>query len=343
MKALLLKQYKELELIEMPEPAIGPNDVLVRVAACGICGSDVHGFDGSTGRRIPPIVMGHEAAGVISEVGGNVSAFRKGDRVTFDSTVYCGDCHFCRRGDLNLCDRREVMGVSTGEFRRNGAFAEYVAVPQHIVYKLPEGLPFEHAALIEAVSIAVHAVNITPISLGDSAIVVGSGMIGFLTIQALRLAGCSQVIAVDVDDAKLAKATAAGAHALVNSRTGDAVAAIRELTSGRGADVAIECVGASAPIQTSIAAVRKGGTVTLVGNVSPKIELPLQSVVSRQIRVQGSCASNGEYPQCIDLMSKGLIKVEPLISATASLEEGESWFQRLYAHEPNLMKVILKP
>ena len=231
--------------------------------------------------------MGHEAAGTITEVGSNVSGLNRGDRVTFDSTVYCGECYFCRRGDLNLCDRREVLGVSTPEFRRNGAFAEFVAVPQHIVYKLPEALPFEHAALIEAVSIGVHAVNITPIKLGDTAIVVGSGMIGILTIQALRLAGCAQIIAIDIDDAKLAKATAVGADAVLNSKTGDAVAGVRELTNGRGAEVAIECVGATAPIQTSIASVRKGGTVTLVGNVSPKIELPLQSVVSRQISRAG--------------------------------------------------------
>src|SRR5689334_6844914 len=153
MEALLLKEYKQLEMVRMAEPEAGPDDVLVRVRACGICGSDVHGFDGSTGRRIPPLVMGHEAAGVVAGRGANVKNFRDGDRVTFDSTVSCGKCYFCARGEINLCDNRQVLGVSCGDYRRHGAFAEYVSVPQNILYKLPDSLPFEHAALIEAVSV----------------------------------------------------------------------------------------------------------------------------------------------------------------------------------------------
>jgi L-iditol 2-dehydrogenase len=191
MKALLPKEYKKLETTEMPEPQIGPDDVLVQVKACGICGSDIHGFDGSTGRRIPPLIMGHEASGIVSKHGDNVTEFRPGDRVTFDSTVYCGKCYFCRRGEVNLCDNRQVLGVSPGEYRRHGAFAEYVSVPRHIVYPIPDVLSFEHAAMIEAVSVAIHAVGLTRVSLGDTAVVVGSGMIGLLVVQALRLAGCS--------------------------------------------------------------------------------------------------------------------------------------------------------
>jgi len=201
MKALLLRQYMDLEVTDLPQPEIGPHDVLIRVRACGICGSDVHGLDGSTGRRIPPIVMGHEAAGVIVEVGPNVEQWKPGDRVTFDSTVSCGQCHFCRRGEINLCDNRQVLGVSCGDYRRHGAFAEYVATPENILYRLPDALPFEHAAMIEAVSIAVHAVNLTPRSLGNTAVVVGAGMIGQLTIQADKVAGFGRVFAVDIVDA----------------------------------------------------------------------------------------------------------------------------------------------
>lgn len=343
MKALLLKNYKELELVDFPTPECGPNDVLVRVRACGICGSDVHGFDGSTGRRIPPLVMGHEAAGEIAAVGANVKGYREGDRVTFDSTVSCGQCYFCCRGQINLCDNRQVLGVSCGEFRRHGAFAEYVLVPSNILYRLPDSLPYEHAALIEAVSIAVHAVNITPIELGDTAVVVGTGMIGLLVVQAARLAGCSQVIAVDLDDAKLEVAKSLGATHTINPKTTDAPARVAELTEGHGAAVAIEAVGAAAPIKTAILCVRKGGTVTLVGNISPNVEIPLQTVVSRQIRLQGSCASNGEYPACIALLANGAIKVDPIISAQATLEETPKMFDRLYAHDPSLMKVVVRP
>jgi L-iditol 2-dehydrogenase len=343
MRALLMNEYKRLELTDMPTPEIGDDDVLVRVKACGICGSDVHGFDGSTGRRLPPIVMGHEAAGEVVAAGRSATQFRPGDRVTFDSTVYCGKCHFCRRGDINLCDRREVLGVSTPEFRRHGAFAEFVSVPSHIMYKLPDTLPYESAAMIEAVSVAVHAVNLTPIALGDTALVVGAGMIGLLTIQALRLGGCARIFAVDLEDSKLAMARKLGAEITLNPKRDDVAEEVKRLTGGRGADVAVEAVGATSPIQTALAALRKGGALTLVGNVSPKIELPLQVVVSRQIRVTGSCASCGEFPQCIDLMARGAIQVADLISSRAPLEEGPRWFDRLYGHEPGVMKVVLEP
>ncbi len=343
MNALLLTDYKKLEMTDVPKPEIGPGDVLVQVRAVGICGSDVHGYDGGSGRRVPPLVMGHEASGVVAEVGADVKEVKPGDRVTFDSTVYCGYCFFCRRGDINLCDNRQVLGVSTGEYRRHGAFAEFVSVPQRIVYKIPDALTFERAALIEPTTVAVHAVNITPILLGDTAVVVGVGMIGLLTVQALRLAGCGRVIAVDVDDARLKTAGELGAAVQINSKTSDAVAQIKELTEGRGADVVLEAVGATAPIQTALDSVRKGGTVTLIGNVSPKIELSLQSVVTRQIRLQGSCASSGEYPACIELLGSGAIQVDPMISAVAPLSEGAQWFERLYNRDPNLTKVVLQP
>jgi L-iditol 2-dehydrogenase len=197
--------------------------------------------------------------------------------------------------------------------------------------------------MIEAVSVAVHAVSLTPVTPGDTAVVVGCGMIGQLTIQAARVAGFGTVIGVDVDEDRLAVARAAGAGATLNSRTCDVASEVRARTAGRGADAVLEAVGSTAPIQTAIAAVRKGGTVTLIGNVSPTIELPLQQVVSRQIRLQGSCASAGEYPTCIDLMARGAIRVDDLISACTPLEGAAGWFDRLYRREPNLMKVIVQP
>jgi L-iditol 2-dehydrogenase len=343
MKALLLTEYMHFELTDVAEPSLGPRDVLIRVRSCGICGSDVHGMDGSTGRRIPPLVMGHEAAGVITQTGAEVDEWKPGDRVTFDSTISCGECDFCRRGNVNLCDRRQVLGVSCGDYRRHGAFAEFVAVPARILYRLPDNLSFDRAAMIEAVSVAVHAVSLTPVSPGDTAVVVGCGMIGQLTIQAAKVAGFATVIGVDVDDARLAVAQGAGADATLNSRTCDAPAEIRARTGGRGADAVLEAVGSTAPIRTAIDAVRKGGTVTLIGNFSANIELPLQLVVTRQIRLQGSCASAGEYPKCIELMASGAIRVDSLISARTPLEDAASWFDRLYRHEPNLMKVIVQP
>lgn len=343
MKALLLREYKKLELVDMPAPAIGSNDVLVRVKACGICGSDVHGYDGSTGRRIPPLVMGHEAAGVVEAVGDSVRQFRAGDRVTFDSTVSCGQCFHCRAGRINLCDARRVLGVSCGDYRQHGAFAEYVAVPQHIVYPLPAAMSFEDAALIEAVSVAVHAVNRASIRLDDSVVVVGAGMIGLLVIQAARVAGCGKLIALDLDDSRLRLATTLGADEGINAGASDLQERVLGLTGGRGSDVAFEVVGATAPVQTAVHSLRKGGTLVLVGNLAPKVELPLQAVVTRELTLLGSCASCGEYPACIDLIGRGKISVRSMISAAVPLAEGPGWFERLYGGERGLMKVILKP
>jgi L-iditol 2-dehydrogenase len=343
MKALLFTEYKKFEIAEMPTPTVGPRDVLVRVRACGICGSDIHGYDGSTGRRIPPLVMGHEAAGVVADAGPAVTKLRIGDRVTLDSMISCGECRLCRRGEINLCDQRRVLGVSCGKYRQHGCFAEYVAVPEHICYRLPDELPFEHAALVEPVSVAVHAVRRTPIEPGDVAVVVGSGMIGLLVVQALRVAGCSTVIAVDLDEGRLAVARSLGADVILKADAVNVPTEVRRLTEGHGADMALEVVGSTPTVKTAIDSVRKGGAVTLVGNIAPEVALPLQAVVTRELSLLGTCGSCGEYPECLDLMSRGTIRVEPLITAMANLEDGPQWFTRLYNGEPGAMKVILQP
>ena len=343
MKALLLTEYSKLEMADLPIPQPAAQEVLIRVEACGICGSDVHGYDGSSGRRIPPIVMGHEAAGTIESVGSGVSGYKKGDRVTFDSTIYCGECEYCRKGAMNLCGNREVLGVSTPEFRRAGAFADYVVVPSLVLYKLPDSVSFAEAAMVEPLSVAVHAVALSDIAKGSTALVVGAGMIGLLVLQALKEAGCSQIIVSDIDDTRLKLARDLGATATVNAKTSDAIAEVKKLTNGAGVDTALEAVGSTPTIKAAIESVKRGGTVTLIGNISPTAEIPLQAVVSRQIRLQGSAASSGEYPQAIDLIARGAVTVKPLITAVAPLEEGAQWFTRLHNREANLMKIVLNP
>ncbi len=343
MKALILEEYKKFTYTDMPAPEPGPEEVLIAVKACGICGSDVHGMDGSTGRRRPPIVMGHEAAGVIARTGAAVNNWKTGDRVTFDSTIYCGRCEYCRRGQFNLCDNRRVLGVSCEDYRQHGAFAEYVAVPQHVLYRLPDGLTFEHAALTEPFAIALHAIGRAPVAMDGTVVVVGAGMIGLALVQALRQAGCGRLIAVDVADARLALAREFGASDTFNSSSANAVEAIADLTRGRGADAAFEAVGISATVGLAVGCLRKGGTLTLVGNLAQKIDFPLQAAVTRELSLHGSCASRGEYPAALQMLALGALKAGGLISATAPLAEGASWFERLYRKEPGLMKVLLKP
>ena len=343
MKALLLTAPGVLEYLDVPEPEMGPDDVLVRVGAVGICGSDVHGMDGSSGRRVPPLVMGHEAAGVIEAVGASVVGWAPGDAVTFDSTIWCGRCGYCRDGVVNLCDNRRVLGVATGEYRRDGAFAERVVVPARIVYAVPAGVSMVEAALVEPLAVALHAVARTPLAGDDAVLVVGCGVIGLLVIAAARQAGAGRVIAVDLSPSRLARATAMGATDIIPAGTDDVADQLRALTGGRGPDVAFEAVGIGSTVALAIAAVRKGGTVVLVGNVVPAVELPLQWVVSRELTLLGSAASCGEYPRALELIASRAIDVAALVSEVAPLADGAAWFDRLRAPQTPLLKVVLEP
>jgi L-iditol 2-dehydrogenase len=343
MKALVLESYGRLVCREAPEPRVGPEEVLIRVRACGICGSDVHGLDGSTGRRVPPLIMGHEAAGVVERTGERVEDLRPGERVTFDSTVYCGECAFCRQGRINLCDRRQVFGVSCEEYRRDGAFAEYVAVPRRCVYMLPEGLGFEQAATVEPLSVALHAVGRAPVAGGDTAVVFGAGMIGLLVVQALRAAGCARVYAVDLDRSRLELALGFGAEEGLDPAGLDIPKEILRRTGGRGADLVFDAVGLPVTLRDAVAMLRKGGSLVLVGNLAQSVDLALQKAVARELTLYGSCASSGEYPRCLDLLARGVIWVDPLLSASAPLSEGAAWFERLHRGEKGLIKVCLLP
>ena len=343
MKALTLTAYNQFEFSDAPDPEIEENEVLISVKACGICGSDIHGMDGSSGRRQPPIIMGHEASGEIVAVGSAVSEWKAGDRVTFDSTVYCGKCESCRSGQVNLCPDRNVLGVSCDDYRRHGAFAELVKVPEHILYSIPNEVSYDQAAFAEPVSIALHGVNRVPLNPGDSAVVVGTGLIGLLVVQALKAKGAGTVIAVDIDERRLALAKELGAdHTLISGD--DVPEKVREIVgNGDGADVALEVVGFGPTIQIAVESVRKGGSIGCVGNLQAEVPFPLQAIVTRELSVFGSCASAGEYADAVEAVASGKIKVEPLLSATADLKDGGEWFKRLHRNDEGLMKVILKP
>jgi 2-desacetyl-2-hydroxyethyl bacteriochlorophyllide A dehydrogenase len=343
MKALVLEAYNKLVYKDVPDPVISSDEVLVQVKACGICGSDVHGLDGSTGRRIPPLIMGHEASGVIVKTGNDVKTWKAGDRVTFDSTVFSLDDWFTRHGLYNISDNREVIGVSPGTYRRNGAFAEFIAIPQHILYTIPENVTFEQAAMVEAVAVALHAINISGYSPGNSCVIVGAGTIGIFIIKLLKASGASSIMAIDIDEKHLQKAERAGADFTFLAAEGDLVGKIRSLTGGRGADNLFEAVGKSDSVNMAIDLVRKGGSVTLVGNTTPVIDFPLQKTVTGELKILGSCAICGEYEAVLDFLRMGKISVDDQISAIAPLSEGAQWFERLYRKEENLGKVILRP
>jgi L-iditol 2-dehydrogenase len=345
MKALLLTAPSQLEYVDFPDPQPAADEVLLRIHACGICGSDIHGWDGSTGRRHPPLIMGHEGAGEVIATGPRVTQWRAGDRVTFDSTISCGVCAFCREGHINLCENRRVVGVAPVEYKQHGAFAAQLAIPARILYRLPDALPYEQAAMVEPVSIAIHAVQRTKIAPGSTAVVIGSGMIGLLVIQALRWAGARQVVAVDLADNRLDLARQLGATHTINSGRTDAAAEVAKITGGLGAETAFEVVGFTPTLNLALSVLKRGGTCVLVGNLSPKTQdFPLQAVVTKEISVLGSCSSAGEYPLCLDLIARGVINVQPMIERVVPLAEGAAWFAKLSAKDGGkYMKVILRP
>lgn len=343
MKALVLEEYNKLVVADVPVPKYAPHEVLLRVRSVGICGSDVHGYDGTSGRRIPPIIMGHEAAGEIAEIGSEVRGWKKGDRVTFDSTIYPLDDWYSRRGFYNLSDGRRVLGVSCDEYRRDGAFAEYVAIPAHVLSRLPDEVSFDHAAMTEPLAVAMHAVAITPLQQGDVALVIGAGVIGLFIAKVLEYSGCSEIVVSDIQPSRRDIARKLGFTHVVDPRQEDLNDTCASLTEGRGADIAFDAVGLGDTVVESIDATRKGSTVTLVGNLQASTSLPLQRVVARQVRLQGSCAICGEYPAALAFLKSGRIDLSHIISRFGTLEEAPELFSRLHSADPDLMKVILHP
>lgn len=334
MRALVHTAPFEFELQDLEQPSPQTGEVLIRVRAVGICGSDVHGMSGTTGRRIPPVIMGHEAAGDVVAVGGHVDESWVGRRVTFDSTIYCGKCDYCKSGHVNLCDNRMVLGVSCDEYRRDGALAEYVAVPEHILYELPDDVSYDHGAMAEPLSVALHAVRRSPLGHDDRVLVVGCGIIGLLTIQAARATGCGTIVATDLSRRRLEAARVCGADITVQPD---------ELESIEEVEVAFEAVGASPSFAAALGKLRKGGKIVLIGNVTPEVPFAMQRAVTRQLTVFGSCASAGEYADCLMMIQSGAVNPAPLISDVVPLGEAATMFNRLYESPDDHLKVIVHP
>ncbi len=340
MKALLLTERSKFAYTDVPTPEPGEGEIQIRIKAVSICGSDVHGYDGTSGRREPELIIGHEAAGVIAKLGPGVTGFREGEPVVFNSVRYCRDCWYCGHGLENLCDNGCCYGIRTESQRLDGAMAEYLCVPAYLCYHIPEDVPFESAALIEPLAIAVHVVNGVQIKLNDTAVVFGAGVMGLMMLKVLKATGCGKVLSVEVDPFKKEMARKNGADAIIDGRE-DVSAQIRELTGGLGAEFAIETASLKATIHNAFHSVRKGGTVIQVGNISPTVEVPLQLLVNNEIHWIGRYGTYDEYESALALLSSGRVSVNDCISAAVPLQDGQVWFDRLHAAEPGLLKIVL--
>jgi L-iditol 2-dehydrogenase len=333
MRALVFTDFNrhELQTVPVPRPE-HPDDVLVRVHAASVCGSDLHGYTGKTGRRHPPLIMGHEAAGEVVAVGERVTRVRPGDRVALHPLIFRPDPETGRVV-------RQMIGMNLP-----GAYAEYTVVPESNTYPIPDTLPYTVAALTEPTAVAVHAVGLVNVRPYDRVLVIGAGTIGLLTMQVLRLAGAREVVVSDVSDTRLDIARKMGASDVINPSAQDFTATVSKLTDGYGFDLTFEAVGITPTVEQSISAVCDKGTVVWIGNSQKIVEVNMQAIVTRELSVIGSYGMNErDFERALAMLSDGRIDVAPLITRRAALDEGERLFDELLADEAVVKCVIEIP
>ncbi|GAB4270014.1 MAG: 2,3-butanediol dehydrogenase [Deferrisomatales bacterium] len=350
MKAAKWFARKDIRVVDVPEPPPPPEGwVKIKVHACGICGSDLHEYlagpifipqqahplTGHAGE----VILGHEFAGEIVEVGPGVGAVKVGDRVAPDACQYCGECYFCKRNQYNLCEKLAFTGLMT-----SGAFAEYVNVPAYTLYKLPEAVSSEVGALVEPLAVGIHAIRQAPLLQGDSVVVVGAGTIGLVTLAAARAAGASKVFSVEKARARKEFAKQMGATAVFDPSEVDPVAEVQKATGGLGADVSIECVGHKATAPLAIDLARKGGTVVLVGIFEEPSEYNFLNITATEKKVVGSLAYAGEFDTAIALLADGRIRAEPLVTGRIQLDDiVEKGFEELVHRKEENIKILVTP
>lgn len=339
MRALVYPDWDQLEVRDVPEPKPKPGEVVVRVAAVGICGSELEGFANRSPRRTPPLIMGHEFCGEIAEVGEGVSGHRPGDRVVVNSVISCGRCPACRDGQSHLCPAREVFGM-----KRPGGFAELCAVPASTLLPLPEKVSPVEGALVEPLANGVHALSLVAQRLPETVLVIGAGTIGLMALQVAKAMGAFRLVCADTNERRLEVAHTLGAEPVFNPVRGDLVTAIREFTRGRGADVVIDAVGASVTRRQAVAASRPGGEVVWIGLHEDATELSGFDVVLGERRVSGSYAvTPRDLQAAIGLFAHGKIEVAPWVRPF-SLSEGARVFRQLITAPPEeYIKALLLP
>lgn len=340
MKALVYPAWDTLEVRDdLPEPVAAPGEVVLDVAAVGICGSEVEAVASRSPRRPPPLVMGHEFCGMVAAVGAGVTDVREGDRVVASSLIACGRCEDCRAGRTHLCPRRQIFGMN-----RPGAFAERVAVPASVLYALPERVSPLHGALVEPLANAVHVWNLIAPRFPETVVVIGCGAIGLMCLQVARAGGGLTLVAVDTNESRLAMANAVGAEPLFNPIREDAVGALRDFTRGRGADVVIDAVGAPATRRAALEMVRPGGDVVWIGIHGDVTELSGRDVVLGERRISGSYAvAPADIDTAIGLFAHGRIDIERWVRPFP-LDEGANVFRALLTAPPNeYAKALLLP
>jgi len=333
MKALVYYGPKDIRISQLEDPKLSEDEVLIKVKACGICGSDVHGYLGITGRRIPPMVMGHEFSGDIREKGKLVENLDVGDRVTVYPVRFCGKCRFCRKGLTNLCENKSFLGV----MNINGAMAEYISVPSYMVCKLPESLSYIQGAMVEPLAVAYRAVKNSPNFLNKDVIIVGAGTIGLLVLSLVKLAGAKSITVIDINEYRLEVAKILGANLTVNPKGKDI-----ESKLSRTMDVAFEAVGSTITVNYAMNSLKNGGVSIWIGNSAKNIDVDMQNIVTRELKIIGTYIyTYEEFRETMSILSTIKSRLDQIISGITSLDKAPEVFDKLTQRDNKLVKVMI--
>ncbi|MGD9973894.1 MAG: 2,3-butanediol dehydrogenase [Desulfatirhabdiaceae bacterium] len=350
MKAAVWYKKGDIRIADVPEPVPGPGQVMVKIKACGICGSDLHEYNHGpfiipakphplTGRQGGPVILGHEFSAEVVNPGPDVERFHAGDRVTLNALITCGKCHYCRCGAYNMCVR---LG-STG-FAADGGFAEYAVLQDYALYHLPDSVNDDMGSFVEPLAVAIRAVKRSRLKIGDSAVVIGAGPIGLLVMQACRAAGAGRVFVVEPMKARRELASRLGAYAVFDPAEHDPGKAIASMTSGLRADIAFDCVGNQPALDTAIKVTGRRGVICVVGLSLKPLVVPFMQLWGHEKEIVFSCGYENEFPAAIDLLADNRIHVEPLISARIPLEDlVEKGIKPLIASADQYVKIVVYP
>ena len=337
MRAVVFLGQEELEVQERPDPIPDEGEVLMKVEACGICGSDLHAY--KTGMYAPGLVIGHEFGGVVQAVGTGVTDFRPGDRVTADSCIGCGSCLLCRNGRENLCEQSVRLGVTD-----DGGMAELVKAPGSGVYHIPDSLSLKEACLAEPFSITLHGLNLSRFKPGNRVLIMGAGPIGLCLIQVLKMAGAGSVWITETSPFRRDLAAHLGADLVLNPKAVSPLSTVSSLTDGTMADIVFECAGLPQTITQAPMLVRRGGQVVILGICDQPVETDFLSMITSEVDIQTAYYSRAsEFATTIDLMAKGSLKANRMLTSEVPLERVKESFETLLSPDGNQVKILVCP
>lgn len=349
MKAAVWHKAEELRIEDLPEPFPAPGQIKVKVKRVGICGTDLHEYlkgpifiptspHPLTGLKAP-IALGHEFCGEVVAVGKGVTGIAEGARVAVDACIYCGTCWYCRHGYYSLCDQVAFTGLAS-----HGGMAGYTIVPAYAAYPLPDTLSDEQGALVEPLSVAVHAIRKAELQVGDTVAVLGAGPIGLVTTMVARTFGAAQVFVIEKAKARIEQANALGATAVIDPADGDPVEQLRGLTQGRGADVVFECIGHKDTAPLAVEMARKGGKAVIVGIFEEPSEFAFNSLILGEKQLRSALAYTGEFATTIQLIADGRLQPQSLVTSRIRLDEVvEKGFLELIQHKDRHVKILVDP